>query len=154
MTESKYKELSDGTATGRAGRKKIVDVPTNATWALWLPGTTSGGKEKEMDVELFNFNGSTSRNSVSERDCLTPSGCGNMNKIHSYHRISSRPSRIFDITAKSHSYGCYPMFPSYRTFTFTIQTRLSEASADTASTDISISPRATGLIGNSAEADT
>lgn len=46
------------------------------------------------------------------------------------------------------------MFPSYHTFTSTIRTRLSEAWADTASTDISISPRATGLIGNSAEADT
>lgn len=45
---------------------QMVDVPTNATWALRLPGTTSGGKEKETDLELLCLTGASSRNRVSE----------------------------------------------------------------------------------------
>lgn len=72
----------------------MVDVPTNATWALWLPGTTSGGKEKETDLELLCFTGASSRNRVSEKDCSTPSGFGNMKVIHCYHRVNRMPRCI------------------------------------------------------------
>lgn len=68
---------------------QMVDVPTNATWALRLPGTTSAGKEKETDLELLCFNGASSRNRVFEKDCSTPSGFRNMGIIHSYHRNNS-----------------------------------------------------------------
>lgn len=63
----------------------MVDIPTNATWALWLPSTTFGGKEKEMDLEPLCIIGASSRNRVSEKDCSTPSGCRDMEVIHGYH---------------------------------------------------------------------
>lgn len=76
----------------------MADVPTNATWALWLPGTTSGGKEKETDLELLCFTGASSRNRVSEKDCSTPSGFGNMEVIHCYHRINRVPRSTTNFT--------------------------------------------------------
>lgn len=51
-------------------------------------------------------------------------------------------------------YKNYWIFASNCTFTKNLQTRVSEVSADTAYTVISISPRATGLIGNMAGAET
>ena len=72
---------------------QMVDVPTSATWALWVPGTTSGGKEKKTDLELLCFTCGSSRNRVSEKDCSTPSGFGNMEVIHCYHRINCMPRR-------------------------------------------------------------
>lgn len=80
---------------------RMVDVPTNATWALWLPGTTSGGKEKETDLELLCFNGASSRNRVAEKHRSTPSGFGNMEVIHCYHRINRMPCRISYCILKS-----------------------------------------------------
>lgn len=65
----------------------MVDIPTTATWALWLPGTTSGGKEKETALELLYVVGARSRNRVSEKDSSTPSGFRNMEVIQCYHRI-------------------------------------------------------------------
>lgn len=55
----------------------MADIPTSAVWALWLPGTTFGGKEKEMDLELLCVSGVGSRNKVSEWNCSTPSGFRN-----------------------------------------------------------------------------
>lgn len=74
--------------------EQMVDLPINATWALRLPGTTSGGKEKETDLELLCFAGASSRNRVSEKDCSTPSGFRNMGIIHGYHRINSIQHRV------------------------------------------------------------
>ena len=107
---------------------KMVDVPTNATWAPWLPGTTSGGKEKETDLELLCFTGAISRNRVFEEDCSTPSGCGNMEVIHC--RINCMPRSISTFFLLGHHIlmdGYDPMFPSNHTFMSTVQTRLSEA---------------------------